>query len=195
MRVYAGGQYRLYPRGFLGSLAEYELPMNHPVSRVQVLAAGTETILKVEDLEGPVQSNTMIDRIYSKTINSQTALDDAAFREAIYCEALKAFGTDSLFAWIVAQKENPYFDSMQNRFVDETLGYAFRGHRRFHVSTYLTCLTIGHKNAFQKGQFMTEYWESIREMSIADFLIRWLSQDDGLTDMVQSLWIMFGNPR
>lgn len=195
MKIFAG--LKLYPHGFLGAPLETPEPqLNKPI-QIDVIGTATRSV-KLESSENLLRPHKAINDIYEKVISDPKALQDFALKERLYYEALRVFGTVTLQDWIERQKQNPYFDTWQNRFLDETIGYIYEGHRRYHVSVYLTSMQIGRVNSFKVGEKVQKWVKDVngkRPILIKDMIQSWLSQDDGLTDMVTSLFIMFGESK
>jgi hypothetical protein len=192
MKIFAG--LKLYPHGFLGAPQETaDAHLDRPI-QVNVVGVATSRVT-LDSGENVVKPNRAICDLYSKIINDPTALEDFQIRERLYYEALNAFGTVTINDWFERQKQNPYFDTRQNRFVEETFRYVFEGQRTYHPSVYLSSMSIGTANAFKIGPYANRWIKDVHgrdQLLIREFLQRWLSQDDGLTDMATSLFIMFG---
>lgn len=194
MKIFGG--LKLYPAGFLGAPLEVPEPTLKKPLQIDVVGVATRSV-KLESNENLLRPHRAINELYEKIINDPLALKDFALRERLYYEALRIFGTKTLNDWVERQKQNPYFDSWQNRFVEETIGYVFEGRRPYHVSVYLTSMQLGRQNDFKVGPNIQRWVKdnSGDPILIRDFIQRWLQQDDGLTDMATALFIMFGESK
>lgn len=193
MKIFAG--LKLHPNGFLGAPIEYRSA--HPKKPITVDLIGTASrTIKLESEENTLNPNVLIEELFKETLKHEDILSkNFEFREKLYVAALRAFGTLTIQDWIDKQKQSPYFDTMQNRFVEETVCYVYTGFRKYHPMVYVDTLKIGEHNAFQIGPATREYLFSnhYQTILIREFLQKWLSQRDGLTDVVFSLRVLFGS--
>lgn len=192
MKVFAG--LKLYPSGFLGAPTEYREA--HIKKPIQIDIAGSATRrITLESDENTITPNVTIDEIYKKATSDATTFgQDFLFREHFYHTVMNAFGTTTITDWVLRQKENPYFDTMQNRFLEETVEFVYTGHRRYHPSAYMDIIDMGTNNAFAMGPGVRKLFPQYQHepITIRDFMQSWLSQPDGLSDMLISTRIMFG---
>lgn len=192
MKVFAG--LKLHPNGFLGAPIEYrEAHLNRPI-QVDLIGTATRKIT-LENEDNTLAPNNFIEELYKEAISHEDVMKRSfEFRERVYVAALRSFGTYTINEWIERQKYNPYFDSMQNRFVEETVCYVFTGFRKYHPMIYLDTLDIGTQNAFAIGPNVRQHLiNGFKPMSIHDFLQSWLGQRDGLSDLFISLRVLFGS--
>lgn len=194
MKIFGG--LKLHPNGFLGAPLEFQkAQLNKPI---QVDLIGTATRRITLEADGnAVTGNAAIDEIFQETLKHESIMrDNMIFRERLFTAALNAFGTETIQEWISRQKQNPYFDTMQNRFVEETVCYVFTDFRKYHPAVYLETLKIGKRNAFSIGDGVRTHLLSSyggQQMPIRDFIQAWVSKRDGLSDLLFSLRIMFGS--
>lgn len=192
MKIFGG--LKLYPNGFLGAPIEYrKAQVGQPIQVDLIGTAMRRISLEPEDTD--MAPNQEIQEIWTETQKHESKLKrDHAFRERLYVAALRSFGTLTITDWIEKQKQNPYFDTMQNRFVDETVCYVYTGFRKYHPSIYLDTLTIGKHNAWTVGVATREYLTNTYEpVLIRDFVRTWLGQRDGLSDLLFTLRVFFGS--
>lgn len=193
MKIFAG--LKLHPNGFLGAPLEYRAAK--PSRPVEVDLIGTATRkIRLESEENTLTPNTAIEELYEETLKHESVMKrDFAFRERLLVAALQAFGTLTINDWIEKQKQNPYFDTMQNRFVEETVHYVMTGFRKYHPMVYLDTMDIGTHNAFEIGPSTRKMLVDLnfRPIPIREFLQMWLGQRDGLSDMLISLRVLFGS--
>lgn len=194
MKIFGG--LKLHPNGFLGATLEFQkAQLNKPI---QVDLIGTATRRITLEADGnTVTGNVVIDELFQETLKHESIMRDSiAFRERLFTAALTAFGTETIQEWVARQKQNPYFDTMQNRFVEETVCYVYSDFRKYHPAVYLETLKIGKQNAFSIGAGTREHLFANyngHETNIRDFIQTWVSRRDGLSDLLFSLRIMFGS--
>ena len=194
MKIFDG--LKLHPNGFLGAPVEFrDVRVKKPV-QVDLIGTAARRIT-LESEENALTANKEVDDLFKEITSHEGILErNFEFRERLFSVALKAFGTRTIDEWIDKQKQNPYFDTMQNRFVEEMVGYVFTGFRRYHSAIYLDILDIGTHNAFTIGPNVGQYLRNRSGndvMSIRDFLQKWLSQRDGLSDLAITLRVLFGS--
>lgn len=194
MKIFGG--LKLHPNGFLGAPLEYQKAQLDKPIQVDLIGTATRRITLESDAN-VVTANKVIDDLYQETLKHESIMRDSiAFRERLFMAGLSAFGTFTIQDWVERQKQNPYFDTMQNRFVEETVGYVFSDFRKYHPMVYLDTLEIGKRNAFSIGpevrkNLFSSY--SDRKMPIRDFIQTWVSKRDGMSDFLISLRILFGS--
>lgn len=194
MKIFAG--LKLHPNGFLGAPLEYrKAQVNKPV-QVDLIGTATRRIT-LESEENDLTPNQFVDELFKETLKHEDIMKlHFEFREQVYVAALRAFGTLTINEWIDKQKHNPYFDTMQNRFVEETVGYVYTGNRKYHPMVYVDVLDIGKHNAFAIGPLTREHLLNGnlgKPVLIRDFIRYWLGQRDGMSDLLFSLRVLFGS--
>lgn len=191
MKVFGG--LKLHPRGFLGAPIEFrKAQIDRPV-QVDLIGTATRKIT-IESDSNRVNGNAEIDDLMKEVFKNEDILHkDAMFRERLFIAALRAFGTVSINEWVDRQKLNPYFGVMQNRVVEDLVGYVFTGQRQVHPMVYLDSVHIASRNSFSVGPNVRAYLSDHRDrMTIQDFIGRWLTHRDGMTDMMLTLRLLFG---
>lgn len=191
------GGLKLHPRGFLGAPIEYRTAHVAPRPIRADLIGGVSRTITFEPEDNILKPNNFIEELYVEATKKEDIMKrNILFRERVYVAALQAFGTVTIQDWIEKQKQNPYFDTMHNRFVEETVCYVYSGFRKYHPAIYLeTCTEPGTHNAFSMGPNTRDYLFSGigQPVLIRDFIGRWLTQRDGMSDMFISLRVMFGS--
>lgn len=194
MKIFDG--LKLYPNGFLGAPVEFrDVRVKKPV-QVDLIGTAARRIT-LESEENSLTGNKEIDELFKEITSHEDILKrNFEFRERLFTVALKAFGTATIDEWIAKQKQNPYFDTSQQRFVEEMVGYVFTGFRRYHPAIYLDILDIGTHNAFTIGPNVGQYLRNRSGngmMSIPEFIQKWLGQRDGLSDFAITMRVLFGS--
>lgn len=194
MRVFGG--LKLHPNGFLGAPFEYRSPHASKPVTLDLVKAVTRNV-SIENEDNLIKPNNFIMELYDEVIAKEDAMKrNLLFRERVYTAALQAFGTLTINEWIDRQKQNPYFDTMQNRFVEEMVCFVFTGFAKYHPASYINSFDIGERNALSIGPNVREYLlvnSNGQPMLIRDFVLRWLGQRDGMTNLLCSLRVLFGS--
>lgn len=194
MKIFAG--LKLHPNGFLGAPIEYRSAhgAKRPI-RVDLIGAVSRSI-SIDSDDSVIKPNNFIEELFKEASTKEDAMKrNIMFRERLYLAALQAFGTLTIQQWIDKQKQNPYFDAIQNRFVEETVCYVYTGFRKYHPTVYQGVCSIGSHNAFVMGPKTREFLYQPKQepVLIREFIGRWLQQRDGMSDMLFTLNIMFGS--
>jgi hypothetical protein len=190
------GGLKLHPNGFLGAPLEYRsAQVNRPI-QVDLIGTAARRIT-LESEENALTPNVAIEELFQEALKQEDILErNFAFRERLYVAALRAFGTWTINEWIEKQKQNPYFDTMQNRFVEEMVCYVYTGFRKYHPMVYVDTLDIGTHNAFEIGPSVREHLLNRYQgqpVLIRDFILTWLGQKTGTSDLLFTLRVLFGS--
>lgn len=111
------------------------------------------------------------------------------------------FGTgNSVFRWCLIQKSNPYINGTHAQFLGETLEFIGGGRRTTAVQTYRRF--IKKVNDFTNNQAMsatidkyfvtTQHFNRRVPRDMTDFLVMWMSRENGVADMLITLEVIFG---
>lgn len=194
MREFAG--LKLHPNGFLGAPIEFREPRIKKPVQIDLIGTASRRITLESD-EASITPNREIDELFKEAASHEDLMGrDFMFRERILRATLQAFGTITINDWILRQKANPYFDSMQNRFVEETVGFVYTGFRKYHPSVYMDTLDMGTHNAFAIGPSVRSHLmnnPTQPETTITEFVQQWLSRPGGTADLLFSIRILFGS--
>jgi hypothetical protein len=190
----------LYPRGFLG----YDI--NLPQTSDE-----TNNFFKYSTLPTPVSHrvtgddkftfNENVAALYKDMITGVSKVSEFGFREKIIVATMSAFGTDSFKQWCYLQTQGTYFTQLHRNFIEDTLGYLNTGKRSVGLTSWLSILQAKpeFKNVGQSTK-ITDYFENnalysvTREKdSVADSILIWSYYEDGFSDLLSTLNILFGD--
>lgn len=200
---------KVYPSGFMGSAY---VPQTTPIDLVamsrQLIQSGvvnqksqyTANLNVVElDVEGQASGSSVI-RAFE-------------FCEKIIVTSVNSFGTDKLIDWVNAQPQSPEYGDNHKRFLDETFRYVFGGHQRsLPAASWVSILTVGDNRLTFKSmpdwcekylsgsaaysgdiyRIINKYNNSLRDISIQDFIHCWMMQPSGIRDLQTSINVLFG---
>lgn len=145
-----------------------------------------------------------IQKLYVKTVkNAQlNILTDITMQEHIVRAAAEAFGTKDFFAWINLQLKNPHLTSVHQKFLIETLNYLKGAPRQMHVAQWHRLLEMGtseDRTTIRPNNFTRELEAIFKDKSLphnlSEVLVRWIRQEGGWFDLIESLEAIFGNRR
>ena len=188
-------QFRLYPRGFLGSFS------NKPVVHRYDASAETLRILRNTETSPPSfkmlgAPNQDLDVLYQSLLNAPSNMERFVWREELLKVALKAFGTESVKEWVNAQAATPYCGKYHKDFISDCMRFANGNPRYQAISTWNNLLSDedmggGGKLPTNADGFYFNYVQ-FDKATIVDLVKAWCSQEGGYSDMVISLNILFG---
>lgn len=189
---------KLYVRGFFGSMT---------MSSETYQSQRTRPILSVFDLNPEalkhVVCNESVVEIYNQMIRRQVIHTDFDFRERAIKVALTAFGSQNFLEWAKLNQESPTFTQTHADFITDTVRFITTGKRHLPISTWERLIAPGVNDPTTKNK----YDEPIMAMlpqgysfktnqpcsnNLHTVISQWLSQSGGFTDMVTSLYTLFG---
>lgn len=181
---------RMYPRGFLGSLGGAPIKRDHNeffniVQKLRDAEPGVAGANAVGD------GNQNITILFNQAAENPSLVDTFSFREKYLIEALDAFGTETVSAWVSAQQASPYLSENHLRFINETLAYVLGDVER--RTSLLTWDSIIDTTEAQEVKFIADTLPYLKKgMSWPTFFQHWLSKTGGFGDMMQTTYILFG---
>lgn len=185
---------RKYPSGFFGSASVKDTQAidtaNNQAQQFNVSNVAAPTVYP---------ANLEVSLIWSVVTGNLPEIKTFEFRERVLRAALKAFGTNNLYDWIQIQKQSDRYDEYHARWIDETLSFAFHGTPRSFstnnwtalLDTVLPALTSKADSDVVKNVFS----EGLRvgtSFTFKQFLQNWLSQKNGIDDLTNSLYVLYG---
>ena len=179
------------PRGFLGnSLGDnVKLPLgtfskSNVVGPDQNNFGGRVTI-----------PNPNIDKLMNEYTNKAINCMNFGFVIDTIEIAIHAFGTNSFKSWYIAQHKSPVTTALHIRFLNETIDFILTGERRTNVFTWLNLLacTENTGNYTLVDSTVLNKIDSGGIKTIKELLIIWLRKENGLNDLIMSLFILFGS--
>ena len=189
---------KLYVRGFFGSNAMSSETVETPRAR---------PILSVFDLDPKalkhVVCNESVVEVYNQMIRRQVIHTDFDFRERVIKIALAAFGVNNFEAWSLLNAQSPTFTQTHADFITDTVRFITTGKRHMPVSMWEHLVTPGANDPTTPAEFdlplmkmLPAGWSARSGQAIPNNLhnvvAQWLSQNGGFTDLVTSLYTLFG---
>lgn len=193
---------KIYPSGFLGSANVIQTEPIDMIVNVKNLLNRTRV-----NKSTPYTANQEVVLMWEDALMNSKEFKSFEYKEKILVLAMKAFGTRLIKHWIDAQVDNVMCGDTHYRWIDETLMYVMVGsHRSFQYNTWLTVLSTARPDTEAKGYSKVMYnffgngkpsvlvdpANNPRNMTVVDFLRRWVSQENGIEDLAASLNVLFG---
>ena len=148
------------------------------------------------NIEGHTASRE-VESLWDDVVAGDPAYKTFEFREKILRVAIPAFGTDTIYEWVVAQAQSDMHTEYQQRWIEETLQYVFLGKpREYSYNVWFSMITSGHGD---KTKLMSRIVNdtvgrngAFHQCTILEFINRWVSQPRGVDDLISSLHVLFG---
>lgn len=190
---------KLYVRGFFGSKSlstEALEQRRHTVVR-SVFDLSPEALRHVV-------SNESIIELYNQVVGRQVIHTRFDFRERAIKVALRSFGIKNFLVWAELNKDSPTFTQLHADFIMDTMRFISTGKRELPVDTWERMIAPGSNDPINKIQYKEEviknfpcgYDNTARKISDYDIhkvISKWLSKPGGFSDMIVTLYILFGD--
>lgn len=198
---------KLYVRGFFGSRA---LSTEAVQKRVGPLRSVFD--LTPEAVQHVVSNESVIE-IYTQVVGRQVHHVKFDYRERVIKVALRSFGLFDFAMWLEVQKTSPTFTQLHADFLMDTLNYIATGKRRIPVDSWERMISTGANDPFNKiqycpkelslfdssmrfnntGEITSTVAQNKNPYNLNTVINRWLSHSGGFSDLVVSLYILFGD--
>lgn len=194
---------QIYPRGFLGTplapmVAKKETPFSQSYKQKQFSWA----LLDTPDRKRYGDYN--VEKLFAKYVRAEGSINSHLFRERIFKEAFKLFGSNDFHFWYYAQSASPLYGDYQHRFLEDTIQYLITGKRELSVQAWDSLLTLSTETDFEiiESRVVKEFFgekiagEGIklaRNQSVVDVLQLWWEKPAGAGDLLYTLHILFGD--
>lgn len=199
---------KLYVRGFFGS-------RTLSTEAVQKRHAPLRSVfdLTPEAVQHVVSNETIIE-IYNQVVGRQVHHVKFDYRERVIRVALRSFGVDDFRTWLEVNKSSPTFTQLHADFLMDTLRFIATGKRKIPVDSWERMISTGTNDPFNKIKYdeeeLSKFESSMsfgndgliiganvgqgkRPYAINNVVNKWLSHIGGFSDMVVSLYILFGD--
>ena len=188
----ASFEMKLYPSGFLGNAAVHRVDTLNPIAiRQKLLLDRNATV-------GTVMGNAEITELWQRYNNgSRNGVLDFDLAEKIMLLALEAFGTETFKDWVEAQEQSPEYNIYHLKWVEETLEFVYQGKPRriMWPSWELLMQQSGRVDSLMTFPNVQALARQDKPDSILDLVRAWVRRDGGITDLLASLYILFGKRR
>lgn len=193
---------KLYVRGFFGSksLATEALVQSRYTPVRSVFDLSPETLQHVV-------SNESIIELYTQVVGRQVNHSMFDFREHAIKLALRSFGLPNFLVWAELNKQSPTFTQLHADFITDTMRFISTGKRNIPIDSWERMIVPGSNDPVGKVEYDKDvvnnfpFGGSIRSTgqarldtcNLPQVLTRWLSQPSGFSDLVVTLYILFGD--
>lgn len=197
----------LYPRGFFGEpIATTLRPKVRPFAGRNT--GRPQTIELYQPVAGELVGSPEVMRLYKMWFNGDPYTRSFDYRREVMTLASTVFGTLSFLEWFRAQQMSPAYGEWHHRFLTDTLRYIQTGKRDLDIRTWMRMVTFKDEpiSDYDPGGYVEQYFGKRRlhpdtvvalpnhdsEPSLIYSLQKWLAQPQGLDDLLNSLYLLFG---
>lgn len=207
-------QLKIYPSGFIGS-NRVQTTKNLDLLSIETQMLNLSSIANPDSYTGNLEVTDLWENVISGTPEHSTF----DFKERILRCASEAFGEESVYRWITAQKKSPYFGEYHAMWLDETLHFVMSGiPRSYSIHNWSVLLRLKDNELLAPETPATAYYfkgigprpqkANVLQFNTADtppdvlkltnatpfdvFIKTWCSRKGGIDDLMGSLFLLFG---
>lgn len=149
-----------------------------------------------------------LDRLFKQYINNPQVIRQFDFRQAYLKEVIRLFNTLSFKNWVYMQAESPVLTHTGMEFLLDTFNYILTGRRNLSPVNWASLVTASPTTAIPDSRKLLRvlqcYFGDIKDSTIYaqhqimpaglhDLIQAWVSQPDGMMDLVITTGIIFGD--
>ncbi|MNU19709.1 hypothetical protein D3C71_79420 [compost metagenome] len=195
------GQFKIYPRGFLGT------QLKERIERTQRLQENNNGFVPVKfssfkKPNGVDDVNHEVEELYASYIKQSADCTSFEFRNRILHAALRAFGTPNFRFWFETQYQSPVLRDLHGAFLDDTLKFISTGRRDQPLETWAAIISITNNDdgSGKLSEYANEFFgisangitRYARDSRVIDIVQDWCSKPNGIEDLLGTLHILFG---
>lgn len=201
----------LYPRGFFGRPVATTLrPKIRPFAG---RATGRPTSVELyQPASTELVGDAEVMRLYRMWFQGDPYTSSFDYRREVMALAMRVFGAPSFLDWFLAQEMSPAFGEYHHRFLHDCLKYIQTGKRDLPVLTWQRMVTYQDNKIvdYDPGGYIQQYFgtrltqpgaaldtlvdlkHDLAGMGMPSLISRWLAQPTGLDDLLNALYLLFG---
>lgn len=184
----------LYPRGFIGAEQGPSTEKRpKPIHEIQQAQNTFRIVTKNTDQKH--RPNTNVETLFMAVVRDEPYIHKLDFKKKVLQAALHAFGTEDFKFWFEMQQKSPSFGDNHSDFLDDTLRFISTGRRYVHLMTWneLVQGTDVGETRSHLSEYASTFFRDNSGTDLTEIIQRWVSQPNGLEDLLFSLHILFGN--
>ena len=179
----------VYPRGFIGDGEGLNLVTpKAPDAQDYITAAKLNQQIITQTTV--YASNQDVNDLFLTYNSGSVYTKSFEFREQVIKVALKAFGTTEFNSWCQMQKDSPFLSAMHRKFLNETINFVNYQPRQVNMSTWGSLLGPTKATETDKN-IELNFDENLNDLK--DVIQQWFTIENGVSDLVQTLNILFGS--
>lgn len=137
-----------------------------------------------------------IEILFQALMDHTTNTNSWPFHRSVLTNALRLFG--DLRTWLIEQQANPNLVGYNRQFLNDTINFITTGKRELSVQTWYDLVSEGgvghHAHAIPQRLVDNKRVLESSESSL-ELLQAWVSQPNGLEDLLNTLHLLFGKAR
>lgn len=194
------GSFKIYPRGFLGTMQSPTIEKTNTSINNQVVGRMHFDVSMFDATKSTrITANMTIDKLYRDFVRSGSAKFE--YREQVLVAALRAFGTLRFYDWYRAQFESPVFGQTNRQFLDDTFKFLMTGRRDLPINNWIDLVKADESNTgvHSYSTYAAEFFRCSgpretpgSQPQLTEVLQSWVSREGGFNDLIGTLFILFG---
>lgn len=141
------------------------------------------------------EGDAIVGELWEKKLNPTINTFDWGYTEKVLESAIRLFG--NFEDWLTLQRQNPKIVGYNLEFLVDTLRFIRTGQRELSIATWEQLLTeaTGPQLSPLKTNARPSDLQLLPEERKYQIFKTWLSKPNGVTDMIQTLHLVFGHSR
>lgn len=196
------GGLKIYPRGFSGRSLPIKLVERPKPYEIRIRSAKQVGMSMGNPMA--LDANAVVETLYSQYIKRSADTQSFEFREAVLIAALRAFGQPNFYSWYMTQLELETISEDHVAFLGDTCRFIQTGTRAYRLETWTHILKTSNAGVrpFVPCQCAKDYFCMVNgyttpmnssQYSLTNVIQSWVSQPQGLEDLLGTLHLLFGN--
>ena len=178
------------PRGFLGNSLGDTVKIPKNLSRPFAIVGPDYLTMSTRE----TVSNPNVDAVFKHFQTRPNDCKSINFIENLIEVAIDAFGLSSFSSWYQIQHKSPVTSATHIEFLNDTIDFIIFGERKTSLLTWIPILSLT-ENAGNYTMVDNNIIDKINQAGITtvkEAILSWLAKDNGISDFVLTLMILFG---
>ena len=189
---------QIYKSGFLGAPVN-QFRSKEPVAKLESVNGIMHQLTVLANESNLLKVNPHVDQVYDALITQGANLTRFQFLDDALTTFLEASQfPGSFFEWVLQQTNSPCLTRTHIDFMADALGFAFTGKRKLSLNSWSHILKHANQQMIE-GEYRAQAAElarqfgHTRQINWTELVSLWLGQENGLRDLVQTMWIIYGS--
>lgn len=189
---------QIYKSGFLGAPID-QLRDKEPVAKLESVDGIMRQLTILSNDASLLKANPRVDQVYNALITQGANLTRFQFLDEVLTTFLSVSKfPGSIYSWVAQQSNSPCITRTHIDFLADTIYYLYNGHRKLSLNSWSHLLKHANLQMIEgeyrvQTQDLNRGFGHTRQLDWAEMICMWLGQKDGLRDLVQTMWIMYGS--
>ena len=188
---------QIYKSGFLGAPVN-QFRSKEPVAKLESVNGIMHQLTVLSDTN-LLKVNPHVDQVYNALITQGANLTRFQFLDDALTTFLEASQfPGSFFEWVLQQTNSPCLTQTHVDFLSDTLGFIYNGHRKLNMNSWSHVLKHANLQMIEgeyraQPQELSRAFGHTRQVNWTELVSMWLGQENGLRDLVQTMWVIYGS--